>query len=450
MKKLLAVVLAVLMCTAALLTFVSAEDVAGTEYKLGTVGTDNVNGAFKVYLIQRATPGTWDGFNPSADFIYADMKPATVEGGAYVDKFHNSEKNTDMVTSLNASDAGIETWVRPGACWVFEFKAPVAGTYTVSADVDGIFGAAAFMSVGNNDLTKYKQFEHAKPDTLSYTVDLEAGETLNIGFSRAYGATTAGACDPHSDQVVHKATNFKVTLDAVSAGGTEPEDPTPSAVVYDFIEAFKSKNLEGSCFSPVMIHHVHGNIGHHYTWYDGTDASKKNAATGGALEGYRNYNSDEGAYNDVTLFNGNVWWYSPNKMDNVICFTAPVDGVYTYDFDTAGIAGWGGAAHSSMDFYVQSGETMLHEAHYDKGTAESETFAKWTGTITLKAGETIYFANSSGADGNSAGDNCVLNKLQVTLVEEIKPEAPKTGDALVAVLALVAVAGTALVISKKH
>ena len=448
MKKLLAVVLAVVMCTAALLTFVSAEDVAGTEYKLGTVGTDNVNGAFKVYLIQRATPETWDGFNASADFIYADMKPATVESGAYVDKFHNIETNTDMVTSLNASDAGIQTWVRPGACWVFEFKAPVAGTYTVSADVNGIYGAATFMSVGNNNLTKYKQFEHAKPDTLSYTVDLKAGETLNIGFSRAYGATTAGACDPHSDKVDHKVTNFKVTLDAVSAGGTEPEDPKTDPVVYDFIEAFKNKDLEGSHFSPVMIHHVHGNISDHYTWYDGSDESKKNAATGGALVGYRNYNSDEGAYNDVALQDGNVWWYSPNAMDNVICFTAPVNGVYTYDFDTAGIPNWGGAAHSSMDFYVQSGETMLHEAHYQKGTSEADVATKWSGTITLNAGDTIYFACSSGEDGNSAGDNCVLNKLQVALVEEIK--APDTNDALVAVIALAAVAGTALVISKKH
>lgn len=141
-------------------------------------------------------------------------------------------------------------------------------------------------------------------------------------------------------------------------------------------------------------------------------------------------------------------WYPQGAVETLIVFTAPVAGTYSYEFQTQGIWGY---VNSSTRIYVEVGGEVKSEAKFAKGTAKDQAIGTFEGTVELKAGETIYLAYDP--EDTASGDNSFLQVAKVTL-DKVAPApvepAPKTNDALVAVLSLAAISGTALVISKKH
>ena len=100
-------------------------------------------------------------------------------------------------------------------------------------------------------------------------------------------------------------------------------------------------------------------------------------------------------------------------MNAVICFTAPVDGTYAYDFE---LYSYWGCTHSSVNYSVVVGGEVHNNnsVTYPQGTTKDQSLTNFKGTVTLKAGETIYFCHNS--DGSSASDNSEINKLTVTMV----------------------------------
>lgn len=383
----------------------AAEPTVGTEFKLGTVGTDNVNGDFTVYMIERVKPDTWDGFNASAPFKYADMKAPVIEGGAYVDKYHNDPKNQDITDTMTTSATGeINTQVRPGICKVLVFKAPVAGTYTVSADVKTYYAAAAFVSVGTDDLELVKQFAHAADDTLNYTVELKAGETFNIGLSRASGSNNANV-DPFSDRVAFTAKNFKVTLDAVdgeiTAGhkfnlvGKNKNDAFSFGIIEGNLETSGFKAFADSANTDGINSDL-GNTGVGTMYYTGTQPAKfgwGNPECSGMV-----FVNNEGA----------VHGYASGFNAKVIKFVAPVDGTYTMSASSVSFSGAYVATAVNDNAYVKN------SAH--KGNPASPDTLIYNETFELKAGQAYYVAFSRTSSGD-AGDIVTfrLNDFVITL-----------------------------------
>ena len=218
----MAIVLAVVLSATTLMAFaVSAEDVAGTEYKLGAMGTDNVNGAFTVSLIRRQIPASMDGFDYTSDFVIADAEVPAIESGKFVDP----DKKSEFWLTTTA-ESKIDTRVRSGSAWVITFTAPVAGTYTVSMNIRTYAWASAFSSVGNTNLKFAKEFLHNADDTYTETVTLAAGQTYNLGFTRKGGSISEHVPHQFEDEVALAATNFVVTLDEVGAPAPDTSDAT--------------------------------------------------------------------------------------------------------------------------------------------------------------------------------------------------------------------------------
>ena len=191
---------------------------------------------------------------------------------------------------------------------------------------------------------------------------------------------------------------------------TTPEPIAPPEVntVYDFVKNFK--NLEGTNFSLKMGHPVQGLVDTYTKWYNGEDPSVKNSASGSALVGYRTGN-DDGFSVDVALMNGNIVWYPKTLVYNVICFTAPADGTYAYDFITYSY--WGCTHSSSAYMVVVDGKIHNYNSvSYPKGTLKNDSVTNFVGTTDLLAGETIYFIYDP--EDSAASDNSGISKLTVT------------------------------------
>jgi lysophospholipase L1-like esterase/predicted small lipoprotein YifL len=204
------------------------------------------------------------------------------------------------------------------------------------------------------------------------------------------------------------------TPEDTSGGG----DNVPEPIVYDFIKNFR--NLEGSGFKLMMYHPVHGMITTQTKWYDGTDTSVNNVATGKPLVGYWTGNSD-GFHVDVTEVEGNILWYPGHQLYNLIVFTAPVDGTYEYDFVTSS---YFGCTHSSTAFRVEV-DGCIHNANavsYPQGTSKEDSVTNFTGKVSLHQGEMIQFIYDP--ENSVASDNGLLSKLQVTYVSDKMEDLP--------------------------
>lgn len=95
--------------------------------------------------------------------------------------------------------------------------------------------------------------------------------------------------------------------------------------------------------------------------------------------------------------------------------------------------------------------TIIETTWTDDGWAIEVAIPK--ANLNLNAGDTfemIYQVNNIHDEFGVSGSAAYCAKVPLTVTDKPAVKAPATGDALVAVLALAAVAGTALVISKKR
>lgn len=148
---------------------------------------------------------------------------------------------------------------------------------------------------------------------------------------------------------------------------------------------------------------------------------------------------------------GKIWQAFTSDTNIAIIFTAPVAGEYTFDmgatrwWDNNTTAG-GTPEQQPCDITVKYGD-QTKTTKLGNGTLSGSV----TGTATLAAGETMMLYIDPLGVG--AGDNVTIDKLTVTLTSVAAapstPSAPATADGIVAAIALLAVAGTAIVIAKK-
>jgi hypothetical protein len=195
-------------------------------------------------------------------------------------------------------------------------------------------------------------------------------------------------------------------------------DPSFDAVVYDFVDNFK--NLEGTNFSLKMGHPVHGMVSVTTKWYNGDNEKVKCVATGKPLVGYWSGNSD-GYHVDVCLIGDDIVWYPGVQLYNIIAFTAPEDGTYSYDFRTHSY--WG-CTNSSTKYRVEVNGTVHdgNEVTHPKGTTAEGSETIFTGTVSLYKGETIHFVYDPESDVSS--DNSQIDKAQVTYISDKMADIP--------------------------
>ena len=152
---------------------------------------------------------------------------------------------------------------------------------------------------------------------------------------------------------------------------------------------------------------------------------------------------------DTRFSAGKIWAETPSSVVAGIVFTAPVAGEYSFEM---GATRWWGNNTSAGGTPEQQPSAITVKYGDQTKTAKLETdhlSDTVSGTVTLAAGETILFYVDPL--GNGAGDNFTLDTLKVTLdsVSTVTPPAPATADGIIAAIALVAVAGTAIVVARK-
>lgn len=235
-----------------------------------------------------------------------------------------------------------------------------------------------------------------------------------------------------------------LSLSAVSAFAAPA---TSDGTVYDLIADFT--DLSDTCFSFGARAVADDTMFTTSTFHDGTDDTIKSATHESTLVGYRVNGLAGGARVDVFYSADDtskvIKWYPSGAYENVIIFTAPVAGTYSYNFHTTGIWDF---THTSTRFYVEVDGEVKSEVLCPKTTSKDAPTAM-TGTVSLNAGETIYFVYDP--EDSSTGDNSKIDTAQVTLVEATTV-APSTADVSVSIA--VAIAAAAIVgiatIAKKH
>ena len=462
MKKLLAIVLAVVMCTAALLTCVSAEDyAAGAEFNMSK---KDKSGAFSYGFID----GKELDLTKYAEFTDNSMDAAGLDkdglstGMAQV--YYNGTKPAEFgwgkpegTKALFVSQMGVaQCFASYVNAKVIKFTAPVDGTYTWTAKSISFWEGCVATSVNGAEFVagELNKGGAGSFDTVEHTCtfSLKAGEAFYIALYRN------GTSTDDKDCISMQLDDLVIKLDKLGYEAPEqPENPgtgtdTPefTPVVYDFVASFT--DLADTAFS-VVKRNKEGAIEALSNYSDGTGniicATSHKKMVGYYLD-TTTIDAGDRAHNAVFYSAGEpatpLKWYPNGGEETLVVFTAPESGKYS--FELGGQCIWG-TPNSSAKFYVEANGEVVAEKALEKGLAKDATVYTLTGEVTLKAGETIYFVTTP--EDSAAGDNAYLNALKVTLTEKIvDEEPPKTGDALVAVLALVAVAGTALVISKKH
>lgn len=192
---------------------------------------------------------------------------------------------------------------------------------------------------------------------------------------------------------------------------------TTQGTVYDFVANFD--DLTDTCFSFGVYHKVHSLMQTTTKWYPGATDQEINNETGAGkhpgsgqpLKGYGYYNSD--GWGCSTGYIGeDIVWATGDNMINIIVFTAPVTGLYSYDMEGRQL--WDTNASSAL-YYVKVNDEV-HNGNtktFEQGLAANATNYNFEGSVELNKGQTICFYYDP--ETNSAGDNGLISKLQVKL-----------------------------------
>ena len=195
---------------------------------------------------------------------------------------------------------------------------------------------------------------------------------------------------------------------------------TATGTVYDFVANFETATSNGFGFA--VKHHTHGAMGTTAEWFDGTQSmgpnlKGKHLATNQPLTGWGYYNSD-GWGCAVGYVNNSITWSTADQMDNIIVFSAPVDGLYSYDMEGSQL--WDSNASSVKYYVLVDGEVHNNNvASFAQGKTKAETAYNFEGSVELSMGQTIQFVYD--CEDNAAGDNGEITKLQVKLDRAGKP-----------------------------
>ena len=147
-----------------------------------------------------------------------------------------------------------------------------------------------------------------------------------------------------------------------------------------------------------------------------------------------------------------VTWQS-NVYDAVIIFTAPENGVYSFETDLTVISAAFGEVVNTV-YVLGSSEKLVSNASTSAaGEGANIDEVEQSGTVTLQKGDKLVFAAEVNA--NTAANKCnrtAVNDITVTL-DEVKtaPVAPPTADGvMVSVAVALVAAGVAVVAAKKR
>ena len=329
---------------------------------------------------------------------------------------------------------------------VIAFTAPTDGLY--SYDIEGsqywdtnASSAKYYVKVNgeihNNNVASFEQGKTKAETAYNFegSVELSKGQTIQLWYD----------CEDSSAGDNGQITKLQIKLERQ---GKAPLN-NQAGCVYDLLDNLG--NPAYASFSLGIAEKATGNLLESTaTWYNGDDDTVKHAGSGNALKGW-SIKAVDGNRVDMGFIDGsNLVWYPGNDHDNVIIFTAPVAGTYTYEF--ASESYWA-VAHSTADYYVSvNGEPVKAESvavGTDKGEPSRVTF---TATVELNAGDTIYYATTAG--DSSAGDNNKLLTAKVTLDEVNANPAPNPGTSDVAISIATVIAALGIfgfaVATKKH
>ena len=229
-------------------------------------------------------------------------------------------------------------------------------------------------------------------------------------------------------------------------------------VVYDLMADFKAKNIN-SVWSIYNTGKADGTDA--YTlkyWVNGST----DPGSGEPVDGLSAFGTALGAFPVCIVTAGNntdkLTWCSAGDMGLMyITFTAPADGTYALDFSTNRM--WNALEqYTPSRYFVKVNDGNPAEG-FDVTTSTADA-VNFTATYELEAGDVIYIGYDSVND-NGAADNSYINSCKVTYTAPAVNNggnnnqggtvvAPDTADGIVAAIALVAVAATAVVVIKRR
>lgn len=217
-----------------------------------------------------------------------------------------------------------------------------------------------------------------------------------------------------------------------------------NTVVYDLMADFKVKEI-----NPAWSF---GTIGEeqytHRYWVEGADPG-----SGEPVNGFSPFGTLGGIPVCIVTAGDNLdkltWCSYTSTSIMYIMFTAPADGNYALDFATNRM--WAAGLYTPSRYFVKVNDGTPAEG-FDVTTSSVDTVS-FRSTYSLKEGDIIYIGYDA-VENDGAGDNSYITSCKITYSSSasqtpVTPVVPPLSDGFVAVLALTAVAGIVLVISKK-
>ena len=388
--------------------------VLGREFTLGTPG-NSVSGDFKLGLAVRPENG--------AELQSVLNAPVSVENIIPMGYYEN---NTFTLSAYTIGDRRqniqitnpnlFRVWSNCKYINVFQFEAPVDGVYELTFDIRSNYKGGVMTSVGNAPLTYKATYGDTSTNVYTETVALAKGETINFGFPRAYGNFASTDC-PSWDTVDADITNLKVTYTGLDlydfAAGFGSEDYMTAGNV--FTVGTRPINTSTGTVGDFVV------IGNYATQEDEIYCAAHNQKmTPGYYNSTYNNGSIDIAINSVFVPVSNptkLEWYPSSSTETVVAFTAPVCGEYSFNFKGSMI--WAASASMPSRYYVEANGEVVDGCDF---TFVGTEVVDFKGTVTLGAGESIYFVydptKPEGGSYSSGGDNGRIDGLTVTKVSE--------------------------------